>query len=393
MVYGHWVFNVEFDPQDWVGFIYKITELDTGREYIGKKQFFNTNRKIVKDRKNRKTVITESNWKIYTGSSIHLNLQITEKGKDNYKFEILSLHNSKGSLHYAEVEYQITHNVLREVLDDGVTKKYFNKAVSGVKFIPPLATADETRIVISKILTGDNYIAAKMTIDDYEKWLDDNYRGENNPMFGRTPHNKGKTFEELYGYEKAVKLKKLLSNYTKQQILDGRLPRSKVSEETREKLRQANIGKHTGKNNNMYGKPCYHKMTEKEIESWKENISKAGKGRRLSEKQKVALKKTWEENPERKKEYAIRRAELNKSISEEHKNATRQSNIKRGYETTRKKVESDLERYVNITQLLINGNLVKNIANETDTAYRLVWIVSKKRDYYISIIDDIKGTI
>jgi hypothetical protein len=392
MDYGHWLFNVEFTTDEWFGFIYKITELDTGREYIGKKQFFNTTRKIVKGKKNRKKVISESNWKVYTGSSEHLNSQISIKGKENYKFEILSLHDSKGSLHYAEVEYQITHNVLRELLDDGITKKYFNRAVAGVKFIPPVESVDETRIAISKILTGDNYTIAKMTVADYEKWLDENLRGEHNPMFGKIPHNKNKTFEELYGVEKAARLKKMLSNYAKQQFLNGKMNHGKHSDETKEKLRQANIGKHKGKNNNMYGKPCYHKMDEKQIEAWKENISKATKGKKLSDTHKAAMKKNWDNNPIRKKECAIRRSEMNKMLSDEHKNATRNSNIKRGYETTRKKVENDLERYINITRLLNNGRLVKDIAIETDSTYRLVWIISKKIEYYVSIINDIKGT-
>ena len=143
MDYGHWLFNVEFSPSDWFGFIYKITELDTGREYIGKKQFFNTTRKIIKGRKNRKKIISESNWRVYTGSSDNLNASIELKGKNNYKFEILSLHSTKGSLHYAEVESQVTENVLREVLTDGKTKKFYNKVISGVKFIPPAKTKEE----------------------------------------------------------------------------------------------------------------------------------------------------------------------------------------------------------------------------------------------------------
>ena len=260
MDYGHWIFNVEFDLEKWFGFIYKITELDTGREYIGKKQFFNTNRKIIKGRKNRKKIVSESNWKTYTGSSEHLNLEISLKGKDNYKFEILSLHSSKGSLHYAEVEYQITNNVLRAVLDDGVTKKYFNRAVPGVKFIPPLETVDETRIAISKLLTDDTHTTTKMTSDEYESWFN---------------NHKITSFEELYGQEKASKLKRLLNEYSKQQLLNGKTKKIKRSAETKEKLRQAN----SGKNNNMYGKPCYHKMDEKQIETWKENISKATKGK------------------------------------------------------------------------------------------------------------------
>jgi hypothetical protein len=184
----------------------------------------------------------------------------------------------------------------------------------------------------------------------------------------------------------------MLSNYAKQQFLNGKMNHGKHSDETKEKLRQANIGKHKGKNNNMYGKPCYHKMDEKQIEAWKENISKATKGKKLSDTHKAAMKKNWDNNPIRKKECAIRRSEMNKMLSDEHKNATRNSNIKRGYETTRKKVENDLERYINITRLLNNGRLVKDIAIETDSTYRLVWIISKKIEYYVSIINDIKGT-
>jgi len=217
MDYGHWLFNVDFNPEDWFGFIYIITELDTGRKYIGKKQFFNTNRKVVKGKKNKKKVISESNWRIYTGSSKNLNFEISIKGNSNYIFEILSLHNSKGSLHYAEVEYQITHNVLRELLDDGITKKYFNRAVSGVKFIPPAETMDESRISISKILAGDDYTQGKMTIADYDNWFENHHTTIS---------------EEVYGFEKTEKLKKLLKNYSMANTPVSKGTRSKPSTPT-----------------------------------------------------------------------------------------------------------------------------------------------------------------
>ena len=35
-----------------------------------------------------------------------------------------------------------------------------------------------------------------------------------------------------------------------------------------------------GTGNHMYGKPCFYKMTEKEKEQWKANLSKAGKGKK-----------------------------------------------------------------------------------------------------------------
>lgn len=140
---GHWQSKFEFNPDDWFGFIYRITELDTGREYIGKKQFTKLKRKKVKGRKNRKHVRSDSDWKTYTGSSNELNDAIKQNGKDRYKFEIISLHKTKGSLAYAEVRRQIVENVLCQRMNDGTTRKYFNKYINAVKFIPPAETLEE----------------------------------------------------------------------------------------------------------------------------------------------------------------------------------------------------------------------------------------------------------
>jgi hypothetical protein len=133
---GHWTFPKDFEPTEWFGFIYRITELDTGKEYIGKKQLTKMRRVTVKGRKNKKKVYSESDWKTYTGSSTHLNEQISLKGKDNYKFEIVSLHKTKGSLYYAEVRAHVMEDVLRVKMPNG-EPKYFNRQIGGVKFIPP----------------------------------------------------------------------------------------------------------------------------------------------------------------------------------------------------------------------------------------------------------------
>lgn len=261
MEYGHWDFNVDFDPYDWFGFIYKITELDTGREYIGKKQFFSITRKIVKGKRNRKKVVSESNWRSYTGSSENLNAQILLKGKNNYKFEILSLHQSKGSLHYAEVDRQVKEDVLRSMLDDGVTKKYYNKVISGVKFIPPAVSSSEIRIKISKIISKNNG-AKKISKDEFEKWS-----------------KEINSLAKSYDTETYLNLKNFLYEYNKQKLVEETIKRSKHSTETKEKIRKSRTGKLTGAENPMYGKPCYYKMDEKQIDIWKENISKATKGK------------------------------------------------------------------------------------------------------------------
>ena len=57
-------FKLENYPNDsLVGFVYEITEKDTGKKYIGKKLFWSTRRKKVKGRTRR--VVSESDWKDY----------------------------------------------------------------------------------------------------------------------------------------------------------------------------------------------------------------------------------------------------------------------------------------------------------------------------------------
>lgn len=132
---GHWEFESDFDINDYFGFIYRITEKDTGKKYIGKKQFNFIRRVAVKGKKNKKTVTKESDWKTYTSSSVKLNEQIILKGKDNYKFEIVELFKGKGALHYAEVHYLIVENALREKFPNG-ERVYYNGNIPAVKFIP-----------------------------------------------------------------------------------------------------------------------------------------------------------------------------------------------------------------------------------------------------------------
>lgn len=142
---GHWEFPHDFEIEDWFGFLYRITEISTGMEYVGKKQLHQHLRKTVKGRKNKKKVIKESDWKTYTGSSVRLNLAIALTGKDNYRFEILSLHKTRASLVYAEVKLQINEDVLRARLPNGARKSY-NGLISGIKFLPPEETAEEAKM-------------------------------------------------------------------------------------------------------------------------------------------------------------------------------------------------------------------------------------------------------
>ena len=137
MDYGHWQFPDEFEVDDWFGFIYRVTNISTDRQYIGRKQFHSHTRKIVKGRKNRKKVVKEGKWREYTTSSRMINEEIEQFGIDTFKFEIIKLCKTKGELSYYEAETQWAEQVLIARFDDG-TPKYYNGNIGAIKFRPKL---------------------------------------------------------------------------------------------------------------------------------------------------------------------------------------------------------------------------------------------------------------
>lgn len=117
------IFNFT-DVEDNVGFVYRITNLITDKQYIGRKYFFSHRKPRGKKRK----VTAESDWKNYYGSSKELKEEITILGKINYKREILSLHKTEGKTNYEETKQLFLHNVLTEKFENG-TEKYYNSQI------------------------------------------------------------------------------------------------------------------------------------------------------------------------------------------------------------------------------------------------------------------------
>jgi len=114
---GHWHYHKAIDIDSWCGFVYCITNTISKKRYIGKKVFhFNRSLPPLKGKKRKRHIKVESDWRSYTGSSKQLNSDIDALGKDKFTFEILSLHESKSSLAYREVEMIIKSNAL--VRDD-----------------------------------------------------------------------------------------------------------------------------------------------------------------------------------------------------------------------------------------------------------------------------------
>jgi hypothetical protein len=109
------------DIGDFFGFVYRITNLQTGKQYIGRKYFYQFRKPRGKSRK----VKSESDWKKYYGSSDELNANRKSLGNKCFKREIISLHNTKGWVNYEETRQLFLNNVLSE------DENYYNSNILG----------------------------------------------------------------------------------------------------------------------------------------------------------------------------------------------------------------------------------------------------------------------
>ena len=112
-----WTYNGEpfesKDILDYHGFIYRITNLTNGHDYIGRKYFITIKKRPpLKGKKNKRRETVETDWKDYWGSSPRLLQDIETLGKDKFKREIIHLCSSKGETNYLEAYYQFKENVL-----------------------------------------------------------------------------------------------------------------------------------------------------------------------------------------------------------------------------------------------------------------------------------------
>ncbi|MEG3619597.1 hypothetical protein V5T82_14110 [Magnetovibrio sp. PR-2] len=133
----HWI-GITPKPEEYLGFVYIITNNITGQRYIGKKNYHTVRtdtrvaaRKLKRPRKRKQ----ESNWASYTSSSEHVNDDIKEYGKDNFTFEILWQAKTKGGLSYVEANIQHKLDVLTAQLEDG-SRAFYNNQIAATKYIP-----------------------------------------------------------------------------------------------------------------------------------------------------------------------------------------------------------------------------------------------------------------
>ena len=112
-LYNGVVYTPEDVPEDAIGFVYRITNLQTGKKYLGKKNFYRVIvRPPLKGQKRKRREKVQSDWQSYVSSSEQVKAQIAELGLDNFKREILEIAYSKGMLSYLEAKMQFDLNVL-----------------------------------------------------------------------------------------------------------------------------------------------------------------------------------------------------------------------------------------------------------------------------------------
>ena len=126
-----WVFEgrtfLSEDINDLYGFVYRITNLQSGKKYIGRKYFWSFRKPPGK----KKRVRQESDWKRYYGSCPELKEDIKKiNNKVFFKREILSLHETKGTCNFEETKQLFLNNVLSESLDTG-EPAYYNSNILG----------------------------------------------------------------------------------------------------------------------------------------------------------------------------------------------------------------------------------------------------------------------
>ena len=95
------------------GFVYLITNLQTGRKYVGKKLAqFKKSRPPLKGRVNRRRSRVESDWRDYWGSNEQLLQDVPQLGMDQFTREILYICRSRGVMGYLEALEQFERRVL-----------------------------------------------------------------------------------------------------------------------------------------------------------------------------------------------------------------------------------------------------------------------------------------
>jgi hypothetical protein len=102
----------EEEIKDNIAFVYLITNLVSGRKYIGKKLF--KFKKTTTSKGKKKRSLVDSDWKDYWSSSEELKSDVKTLGEENFTREVLHLCKNKGTASYIEAKEQFANLVLEK---------------------------------------------------------------------------------------------------------------------------------------------------------------------------------------------------------------------------------------------------------------------------------------
>jgi hypothetical protein len=100
-------------PEDFEAFVYEITNLQSGKKYLGKKKLW---RKVtkppLKGQKRKRRSRVPSDWPDYYGSSDNVKEDLAKLGASNFKREVLRWCKTPAEASYFEAKMQFDRDVL-----------------------------------------------------------------------------------------------------------------------------------------------------------------------------------------------------------------------------------------------------------------------------------------
>ena len=117
-------------PKNMEGFVYLITNLENGKKYIGKKNFWTRQ----KDRKTGKRKKKISDWGNYWGSCDELKEDVKSLGEEKFLREILYLCPHKKSMSFYETMEQFKRDVIlrEDYYNTNIEGKFFSSEVERI---------------------------------------------------------------------------------------------------------------------------------------------------------------------------------------------------------------------------------------------------------------------
>lgn len=132
-------------PSGCVGFVYRITNIKTGKFYIGRKSLLSTTKKRLTQKELAelkgpgkkpvfKKIVKETNWKTYWGSNKTILGEIAKDGAEDFRKEIIKFCFNKKQLTYWEMHYQCIEGVLLSdrSYNDNILAKFFRRDLAAV---------------------------------------------------------------------------------------------------------------------------------------------------------------------------------------------------------------------------------------------------------------------